>query len=68
METSLEEIKKQVTEAPLSKEESKEQFIRLTKELDIKHTFDFDEAWEIGLQIRERNTRVSRQINKFTHW
>ena len=50
----IDNIKKQVRENPLTKEDSKEQFYRLTKELDVKHTFDFDEAWEIGLEIRKR--------------
>ena len=48
------EIKKQVRDNPLTREESKAQFERMTKELDIKHSFDFDEAWEIGLEIRKR--------------
>ena len=48
-------IKKQIKERPLTKEESKEQFYRITEEYGLKHTFDFDEAWEIGLEIRRRN-------------
>lgn len=51
----LEDIDKQVKENPLTKEESKEQFLRITGELDIKHSFNFDEAWEIGQEIRKRN-------------
>ena len=47
-------IKKQVEENPLTKEESKEQFERVTEQLGLKHSFDFDEAWEIGLEIRKR--------------
>jgi len=54
MEKELEEIKEQVLTAPLTKEESKQQFIELTKQWGIKHTFDFDEAWEIGQQLRRR--------------
>ncbi len=54
MEKELEEIKEQVLTAPLTKEESKKQFIELTKQWGIKHTFDFDEAWEIGQQLRRR--------------
>jgi len=50
----LEEIDKQVKTQPLTKEESKEQFIKLTSELDIKHSFNFEEAWEIGEAIRKR--------------
>ena len=47
-------IKKQVEENPLTKEESKEQFERVTEQLGLKHSFDFDEAWEIGQEIRKR--------------
>ncbi len=50
----LEDINTQVKKKPLTKEESKEQFIKLTSELDIKHSFDFEEAWEIGQEIRKR--------------
>ena len=50
----LEDINTQVKKKPLTKEESKEQFIKLTSELDIKHSFDFEEAWEIGEEIRKR--------------
>ena len=54
MEKELQEIKEQVLTAPLTKEESKKQFVELTKQWGIKHTFDFDEAWEIGQEIRRR--------------
>ena len=54
MEKELQEIKEQVLTAPLTKEESKKQFIELTKQWGIKHTFDFDEAWEIGQQLRRK--------------
>ena len=50
----LEDINTQIKKKPLTKEESKEQFIKLTSELDIKHSFDFEEAWEIGEEIRKR--------------
>tara|TARA_R100000742_G_C4279614_1_gene104742 strand:- start:763 stop:1368 length:606 start_codon:yes stop_codon:yes gene_type:complete len=52
----LNDINKQVKEKPLSKKQSKEQFIKYTKELGLKHSFNFDEAWEIGEEIRKRNT------------
>ena len=48
------EIKKQVENEPLSREESRAQFEEITKELGLKHSFDFDEAWEIGEEIRRR--------------
>jgi len=48
------EIKKQVEENPLTKEESRAQFVQVTEMLGLKHSFNFDEAWEIGLEIRQR--------------
>ena len=50
----LKDIEDQVKNNPLTKEQSKEQFIKYTEELGIKHSFDFDEAWEIGQEIRKR--------------
>ena len=47
-------IDKQVRENPLTKEESKAQFNEMTEKLGLKHSFNFDEAWEIGLEIRRR--------------
>ncbi len=48
------DIDKQVEDKPLTKEESKEQFERLTEELSLKHSFNFEEAWEIGQEIKNR--------------
>ena len=48
-------IDKQVDEKPLTKEESKAQFEEVTRELGLSHSFNFDEAWDIGLEIRRRN-------------
>ena len=47
-------IDKQVEQAPLTKEESRAQFYEMTERLGLKHSFNFDEAWEIGLEIRRR--------------
>mgnify|MGYP003147364294 FL=1 len=49
-----EEIRKQVENEPLTKEESKAQFVKVTEMLGLKHSFNFDEAWEIGLEVRKR--------------
>ena len=49
-----EEIKKQVEDNPLTKEESRAQFVQVTEMLGLKHSFNFDEAWEIGLEIKQR--------------
>jgi hypothetical protein len=51
----IDRINKQVEDNPLSKEESKAQFVKMTEELGLKHTYNFDEAWEIGQEIRRRN-------------
>ena len=50
----IDKIDKQVKEEPLTKEECKAQFIEKTEELGIKHSFDFEEAWEIGQELRKR--------------
>ena len=47
-------IKKQIEEQPFTREESKAQFEEITEELGLKHSFDFDEAWEIGQELRKR--------------
>jgi len=47
-------IEKQVKEQPLTKAQSKAQFEEVTEELGLLHSFDFDEAWDIGLEIRRR--------------
>lgn len=47
-------IKKQVKENPLTKKESKAQFEEMTEQWGLKHSFDFEEAWEIGEEIRRR--------------
>ena len=54
LEVKLKNIKKQVENAPLSKRESKEQFVRLTEKFDLKHSFDFDEAWRVTQELRKR--------------
>ena len=43
-----------VEQAPLTKEQSRAQFYEMTERLGLKHSFNFDEAWEIGLEIRRR--------------
>jgi len=56
-------IRDQVKNNPLTREESKAQFVRITEQLGIKHSFDFDEAYDIGLEIRRRND-FRKKINK----
>jgi len=52
----LEEINTQAENNPLTKEELKKQFVEKTKDLDLKHSFNFDEAWEIGQELTRRQT------------
>ena len=44
-------IDKQIEKKPLTKEESRKQFVEQTEKLGLKHNFNFDEAWEIGEQL-----------------
>ena len=51
----IQEINKQVGSSALTKEQGKEQFVAITERFGLKHSFSFDEAWEIGEEIRRRN-------------
>ena len=53
---NLNEINKQAETSPLSKEDLKKQFVVTTQRLGIKHTFNFDEAYEIGQELVRRQT------------
>ena len=52
----LNKINSQAENNPLNKEELKKQFVEKTKELGLKHTFTFDEAYEIGQELVRRQT------------
>ena len=58
-------IDKQVREEPLTKEESKAQFYEMTEKLGLKHSFNFEEAWEIGEEIRRRKDFREKISGKF---
>ena len=64
-------IDKQIEKEPLTKEESRKQFVEQTEKLGLKHSFNFDEAWEIGEQLRkrkdfrERITDLEKQVTNF---
>ena len=51
---TIEDIDNQAKNDPLSKEELKKQFIEKTKELGLKHTFTFEEAWEVTQELKKR--------------
>jgi len=48
------DIENQVANNPLSKEQARKQFVEKTEELGLKHSFTFDEAWEIGEELRKK--------------
>ena len=52
----IDEINKEIreNENPLTREEAKQHFVEMTNLLNLKHTFDFDEAYDIGLEYRRR--------------
>jgi len=37
-----------------SRDEAREQFNQITRELGLKHTFSFDEMYDIGMELRRR--------------
>tara|TARA_R110000744_G_scaffold368589_1_gene478550 strand:+ start:223 stop:855 length:633 start_codon:yes stop_codon:yes gene_type:complete len=51
---TVEDIDNQAINNPLSKEELRKQFVEKTEEMDLKHTFTFDEAWEVAQELRNR--------------
>jgi len=51
---TIEDINNQALSDPLSKEELRKQFIEKTEEMGLKHTFTFDEAWEVAQEIRKK--------------
>ena len=50
----MKHISDQAINNPLSKEDLRKQFIEQTEKLGLKHTFTFDEAWEIAQEIRKK--------------
>jgi len=50
----MKEIDNQIKNNPITKEEAKKQFVEKTKELGLKHAFDFEEAWEIGKELQRK--------------
>ena len=62
IEEGIKEIEKQVESSALTKEQSKEQFVAITKQLGLKHSYNFDEAWEIGEEIKRRK-QFRKKIN-----
>tara|TARA_R110000851_G_scaffold57123_2_gene133241 strand:+ start:262 stop:894 length:633 start_codon:yes stop_codon:yes gene_type:complete len=51
---TIEDIDNQALSNPLSKDELRKQFVEKTEELGLKHTFTFDEAWEVAQELRKK--------------
>ena len=62
LESKLEDIKEQVSISPLSKEDSQRQFIKITEKYDLKHSLDFEEAWEVTQELRKRKEYRNRVL------
>lgn len=50
------DINEQILNSPLTKEQAKEQWISATKNMDLKHTFTFDEMWDTATELRKRKS------------
>jgi hypothetical protein len=61
---TIEDIDKQAIENPPTYEEAKQQFVEMTQALGLKHTFTFDEAYEIGKELRRRK-EAREKIQEF---
>ena len=51
---NIDSINDQAVNNPLSKEDLKKQFVEQTEKLGLKHTFTFEEAWEVAQEIRKK--------------
>ena len=59
----LKNINNQANNNPLSKKELKKQFVHYTKKLGLKHTFNFDEAYEIGQELKKEIALEIKLLN-----
>jgi hypothetical protein len=48
------DINEQILNSPLTKEQAKEQWISATENMDLKHTFSFDEMWDTATELRKK--------------
>ena len=67
---NIDDINREIRENknPPTREEAKQHFVDMTNKLDLKHTFDFDEAYDTALELRKRKefreniTTLEKQI------
>jgi hypothetical protein len=48
------DINEQILNSHLTKEQAKEQWISATENMDLKHTFTFDEMWNTATELRKK--------------
>ncbi len=53
--TTMQDIEHQIENAPLTKDEAREQFVKTTERLGIKHVFSFDDAWDFVVHKRSQD-------------
>ena len=61
---TMRQIDEQIENAPLSKEQAKQQFVETTSKLDIQHSFSFDEAWDY-LEHQRKQNQFRKKITEF---
>ena len=64
MSLSMQEIDNQVETQPLNKQQAKQQFIEKTKEFNLQHSFNFDEAWDY-VQHKKKQKDFQEKITLF---
>ena len=70
IQLTMKQIDEQIKNAPLSKEQAKQQFVEKTEELGVQHSFSFDEAWDYTVyqrkqkEFREKITEFEQAINE----
>jgi hypothetical protein len=47
-------INEQILNSPLTKEQAKKQWVKHTKDMDLKHSFTFDEMWDTAAELRKK--------------
>ena len=47
-------INEQILNSPLTKEQAKKQWINTTENMDLEHTFTFDEMWDTAAELRKK--------------
>ena len=64
MSISMSKINQQIKEAPLSKKEAEKQFINKTKEFNLQHAFNFDEAWDF-IEHKNKQLKFKKLVSTF---